>query len=189
MVNTFYRGATRRRINDRPGHYYATINTRAAQIHNHQEKQKFLQSLYENFYKAYNPKGADRLGIVYIANLNIEYTYKQKMGRYEPFDHIVFVDTLDNMGFKYEAKQLDFFHSYDFREYKERVIDLLGRVCNFGHTWLHGAASVPLRDAGASRLRSDRDRRNEGNFNHRGNYKLRSFVSSVWLFIVVVNRS
>ena len=134
----------------------------------------FLKVLYENFYKAYNPKAADRLGIVYtpneivrfmieaadhlcfkhfgktlgdegveildpatgtgtfitelieylpphqlehkykhelhcnevsilpyyIANLNIEYTYKQKMGSYEPFENIVFVDTLDNMGFR-----------------------------------------------------------------------------------------
>ncbi len=35
----------------------------------------------------------------YVANLNIEYTYKQKMGEYEEFDNIAFVDTLDNLGF------------------------------------------------------------------------------------------
>lgn len=35
----------------------------------------------------------------YVANLNIEYTYKQKMGEYEEFDNISFVDTLDNLGF------------------------------------------------------------------------------------------
>ncbi|MFM6201758.1 MAG: N-6 DNA methylase, partial [Dolichospermum sp.] len=40
----------------------------AANIVNHQEKQKFLKALYENFYKAYNPKAADRLGIVYTPN-------------------------------------------------------------------------------------------------------------------------
>ncbi|MEJ7671706.1 MAG: N-6 DNA methylase [Chitinophagaceae bacterium] len=139
--------------------------------------------VYENFYKGYNPKAADRLGIVYtpneivqfmirstdyllhkhfgktlgdknveildpatgtgtfitdiidylpkaklkhkyknelhanevailpyyIANLNIEYTYKQKMGAYEEFDNLCFVDTLDNTGFHWVGKQGDLF--------------------------------------------------------------------------------
>jgi predicted helicase len=43
----------------------------------------------------------------YIANLNIEYTYKQKMGVYEEFENICFVDTLDNTSFA--GKQLDLF--------------------------------------------------------------------------------
>ena len=33
----------------------------------------------------------------YIANLNIEYTYKERMGRYLEFPNLCFVDTLDNM--------------------------------------------------------------------------------------------
>lgn len=49
----------------------------------------------------------------YIANLNIEYTYSQKMGQYAEFKNICFVDTLDNLGFasrkKYsETVTLDF---------------------------------------------------------------------------------
>ena len=32
----------------------------------------------------------------YIANLNIEYTYREKTGRYLQFPNLVFVDTLDN---------------------------------------------------------------------------------------------
>ncbi|MBI3189772.1 MAG: N-6 DNA methylase, partial [Ignavibacteriales bacterium] len=142
-----------------------------------------LKALYESFYKAYNPKAADRLGIVYtpdeivrfmiesadhltfkhfgrtlgdkgveildpatgtgtfitelieylppaqleykydhelhcnevsilpyyIANLNIEYTYKQKTGVFNEFENICFVDTLDNMGFEHTGKQLNFF--------------------------------------------------------------------------------
>lgn len=32
----------------------------------------------------------------YIANLNIEFTYKQKMGSYAEFENLCFVDTLDN---------------------------------------------------------------------------------------------
>ena len=56
----------------------------------------------------------------YIANLNIEYTYKQKMGQYEPFENIVFVDTLDNMGFKTGyVRQLGLFGLTD--ENSERI--------------------------------------------------------------------
>lgn len=151
-------------------HYYDAINATAAAITDHHEKQKFLKVLYENFYKVYNPKAADRLGVVYtpneivhfmiestdfllhkhfgktladknvdildpatgtapyitslidhipsqhleykykneihanevsilpyyIANLNIEFTFKQKMGYYEEYKNLCFVDTLDN---------------------------------------------------------------------------------------------
>jgi predicted helicase/very-short-patch-repair endonuclease len=50
----------------------------------------------------------------YIANLNIEYTYKQKTGEYLPFENICFVDTLDNMGFlKTGQHQMDFFAIVD----------------------------------------------------------------------------
>ncbi|MEZ4512022.1 MAG: type ISP restriction/modification enzyme [Chloroflexota bacterium] len=193
VVGTFYKGQVRRQIDGKIAGYTQAIKARAAQIYNHQEKQKFLKVLYENFYKAYNPKAADRLGIVYtpneivrfmieaadhlcfkhfgrtlgdkgveildpatgtgtfitelieylpphqlehkyrhelhcnevsilpyyIANLNIEYTYKQKMGQYVAFDNIVFVDTLDNMGFAYQGKQLSLFGLTD--ENAERI--------------------------------------------------------------------
>ena len=33
----------------------------------------------------------------YIANLNIEYTYRERTGRYLEFPNLCFVDTLDNM--------------------------------------------------------------------------------------------
>ena len=36
----------------------------------------------------------------YIANLNIEYTYKERMGRYVEFPNLCFVDTLDNLGWQ-----------------------------------------------------------------------------------------
>lgn len=42
----------------------------------------------------------------YIANLNIEYIYQQKMNEYLPFNNIVFVDTLDNLGFGYIGEQI-----------------------------------------------------------------------------------
>lgn len=165
-------------------HYYDAINSAAAAIADHHEKQKFLKVLYENFYKVYNPKAADRLGVVYtpneivqfmiesadyllhkhfgktladpnveildpaagtgtfissiidhidqrrltykyqhelhanevailpyyIANLNIEFTYKQKMGQYEEFKNLCFVDTLDNIAaLDYAGKQRTLF--------------------------------------------------------------------------------
>ncbi|MFO5494317.1 MAG: N-6 DNA methylase, partial [Cuspidothrix sp.] len=181
VISTFFTGSLKRNTLGSIERYYAVIKRTAANIVNHQEKQKFLKALYENFYKAYNHKAADRLGIVYtpneivrfmiestdflvhkhfgklladkdveildpatgtgtfitelidylppqslqhkykheihcnevailpyyIANLNIEYTYKQKMGVYEEFENICFVDTLDNTLF--EGKQMDLF--------------------------------------------------------------------------------
>jgi predicted helicase len=181
VISTFFTGSLKRNTLGSIERYYAVIRRTAANIVNHQEKQKFLKALYENFYKAYNPKAADRLGIVYtpneivrfmiestdflvhkhfgklladkdveildpatgtgtfitelidylpkqslehkykheihcnevailpyyIANLNIEYTYKQKMGVYEEFENICFVDTLDNTSFA--GKQMDLF--------------------------------------------------------------------------------
>ncbi|WP_326876382.1 type ISP restriction/modification enzyme [Bosea sp. (in: a-proteobacteria)] len=48
--------------------YYAAIRANAAQITSHAEKQTFLKVIYETFYKVYNPKAADRLGVVYTPN-------------------------------------------------------------------------------------------------------------------------
>ena len=45
--------------------YYSGIAQTAAVIQSHSEKQGFLKGLYENFYKVYNEKAADRLGVVY----------------------------------------------------------------------------------------------------------------------------
>lgn len=45
--------------------YYSGIARTAAVIQSHSEKQGFLKGLYENFYKVYNAKAADRLGVVY----------------------------------------------------------------------------------------------------------------------------
>jgi len=181
VIATFFTGNIKRQTLLTIERYYAVIRRTAASIYNHHEKQKFLKAVYENFYQAYNPKNADKLGIVYtpneivrfmvestdyllnehfnrgladpdveildpatgtgtfiteiieylpknkltykyqneihcnevailpyyIANLNIEYTYQQKMGEYQAFDHICLVDTLDHTSFA--GKQLDLF--------------------------------------------------------------------------------
>lgn len=183
VINTFFTGNTRRVALSSVQHYYKVINAAAAAIADHHEKQKFLKVVYETFYKSYNPKAADRLGVVYtpnevvrfmiestnyllhkhfnkfledknveildpatgtgtfitdlidfirkekleykykneihanevailpyyISNINIEFTYAQKMGGYEQFENLCFVDTLDNMGFSYRGKQIDMF--------------------------------------------------------------------------------
>lgn len=172
LVDTLFTHAERKNLLGSIEHYYDAINATAANIVDHHEKQKFLKVLYENFYKVYNPKAADRLGVVYtpneivkfmvesadyllhkhfgktladrnveildpamgtgtfvcdiielipkqhlvykyknelhanevailpyyIANLNIEFTFKQKMEYYEEFPNVCFVDTLDNTG-------------------------------------------------------------------------------------------
>lgn len=68
VIESFFIGATRRATLNSIKHYYDTINATAASIADHHEKQKFLKVVYETFYKAYNPKAADRLGIAYTPN-------------------------------------------------------------------------------------------------------------------------
>jgi len=65
VVDTFFTGGLRRNVLKSIDHYYGVIRQQSAAIADHHEKQEFLKSVYENFYKAYNPKAADRLGIVY----------------------------------------------------------------------------------------------------------------------------
>ena len=171
LEGTFFFGGIKKEAMDRLLRYYNVISVAALQIADYGEKQGFLKAIYEDFYKAYNPAAADRLGVVYtpnevvdfiirgadyllqkhfgrgladenvqildpatgtgtfitnlieylpadklehkyrhemhanevailpyyIANLNIEYTYREKTGQYLEFPNLVFVDTLDNM--------------------------------------------------------------------------------------------
>ena len=65
VERTFFVGQTKRETLGQIKHYYECIKAQATSIVSHREKQTFLKVIYENFYKAYNPEGADRLGIVY----------------------------------------------------------------------------------------------------------------------------
>lgn len=184
LIGTLFTYSERKNLLGQIEHYYDAINSAAAGIPDHHEKQKFLKVLYENFYKVYNPKAADRLGVVYtpneivqfmvestdylllkhfgktladknveildpatgtgtfittiidhlpnqslaykykneihanevailpyyVANLNVEFTFKQKMGYYEEFKNLCFVDTLDNTdALAYGGKQHSIF--------------------------------------------------------------------------------
>ena len=171
LEGTFFTGNVRREAIDRLRAYYGAIGRAADEIADYAEKQQFLKAVYEDFYQAYNPAAADRLGVVYtpnevvefiirgtdwllqkhfgktlsddnvqildpatgtgtfvtnlinhlpadrlegkyrheihanevailpyyIANLNIEYTYRERTGEYLEFPNLCFVDTLDNM--------------------------------------------------------------------------------------------
>ena len=177
LERTFFTGEVRRQAIDRLRAYYGVIGRAADEIADYAEKQQFLKAIYEDFYTAYNPAAADRLGVVYtpnevvdfiirgadhllqkhfgktladdnvqildpatgtgtfittlinhlpadrlehkylneihanevailpyyIANLNIEYTYQQRTGRYLEFPNLCFVDTLDNLDWQQQG--------------------------------------------------------------------------------------
>ena len=177
LEQTFFTGDLRRQAIDRLRAYYSVIGRAANEIADYAEKQQFLKAVYEDFYKAYNPAAADRLGVVYtpnevvdfiirgtdhllqkhfgktladdnvqildpatgtgtfvtnlinylpadrlehkyrneihanevailpyyIANLNIEYTYQERTGRYLEFPNLCFVDTLDNLDWQQQG--------------------------------------------------------------------------------------
>ena len=174
LEQAFFTGDVRRQAIDRLRAYYGAIGRAADEIADYGEKQRFLKAIYEDFYQAYNPAAADRLGVVYtpnevvdfiirgadwllqkhfgrtladdnvqildpatgtgtfvtglidylpaerleykylneihanevailpyyIANLNIEYSYKERTGQYLAFPNLCFVDTLDNMAWQ-----------------------------------------------------------------------------------------
>ena len=68
VLHTFYYGKVKQTLISGIRHYYETIRAKVSNIPLLSEKQKVLKIVYEEFYKAYNPKGADRLGVVYTPN-------------------------------------------------------------------------------------------------------------------------
>ena len=68
LEGAFFVGALKKNTLKGLETYYAAIRAAAAQISSHGEKQTFLKVIYENFYKVYNTKAADRLGVVYTPN-------------------------------------------------------------------------------------------------------------------------
>lgn len=65
LENTFFVGKVKHDTLAVLRTYYAAIKSAAALVSSHHEKQNFLKTIYENFYKVYNRKAADRLGVVY----------------------------------------------------------------------------------------------------------------------------
>ena len=73
LERTFFTGDVRRQAVDRLRAYYGAIGRAADEIAEYAEKQKFLKAIYEDFYKAYNPAAADRLGVVYTPNEVVDF--------------------------------------------------------------------------------------------------------------------
>jgi len=68
LEGAFFTGALKKQTLKGLETYYAAIRAAAAQISSHGEKQTFLKVIYQNFYKVYNAKAADRLGVEYTPN-------------------------------------------------------------------------------------------------------------------------
>jgi len=68
LERLFFRGDAKQRTLHALEPYYAAIRSTAALIQSHSEKQGFLKAIYENLYKVYNTKAADRLGVAYTPN-------------------------------------------------------------------------------------------------------------------------
>lgn len=66
LIEILFTYSERKNLMGNIEHYYDAINSAASGITDHHEKQKFLKVLYAKvFHKVYNPKAADRLGVVY----------------------------------------------------------------------------------------------------------------------------
>lgn len=68
LEGLFFTGALKKTTLKGLEPYYNAIRTTAHQIATHTEKQTFLKVIYEGFYRVYNKKAADRLGVVYTPN-------------------------------------------------------------------------------------------------------------------------
>ena len=73
LERTFFTGDVRRQAIDRLRAYYGAIGRAADEIADYAEKQQFLKAIYEDFYQAYNPAAADRLGVVYTPNEVVDF--------------------------------------------------------------------------------------------------------------------
>ncbi len=76
IENTFFTGDFKKNITYKMRGYYELIKQHAKNLDSHSERQNFLKNLYEEFYKAYNPKNADKLGIVYTPSEVVNFMIK-----------------------------------------------------------------------------------------------------------------
>ena len=73
LERTFFTGDVRHQAIDRLRAYYGAIGRAADDIAGYGEKQQFIKGVYEDFYQAYNPGAADRLGVVYTPNEVVDF--------------------------------------------------------------------------------------------------------------------
>ena len=66
----------RKDFESKNAHFYTALEAKAKGVKDHHDKQGFLKTLYEEFYKAYNPMAADKLGVVYTPNEIVQFMLK-----------------------------------------------------------------------------------------------------------------
>ncbi len=105
LEQTFFTGDVRRQAIDRLRAYYGAIGRGADEIADYAEKQQFLKAIYEDFYKAYNPAAADRLGVVYTPNEVVDfivrgtdYLLQKHFGRTLADDNVQILDPATGTG-------------------------------------------------------------------------------------------
>ena len=65
LVSILFELSERKKMLESVHGFYENVRRNAINITDYSIKKKFLINFYENFYQAYNPKAADKLGIVY----------------------------------------------------------------------------------------------------------------------------
>ncbi len=105
LEQTFFTGDLRRQAIDRLRAYYGAIGRAADEIADYAEKQQFLKAVYEDFYKAYNPAAADRLGVVYTPDEVVDfiirgadYLLQKHFGRSLADDNVQILDPATGTG-------------------------------------------------------------------------------------------
>ena len=76
VVNTFFTEQEELKFKAKTDKYYKAIKSKASKITDINDKQKFIKEVYEQFYKIYNPKLADKLGIVFTPNQIVDFMLK-----------------------------------------------------------------------------------------------------------------
>lgn len=127
---TFFKGALKHDTLQALKPYYSVIKSTAAQITSHAEKQKFLKTIYENFYKVYNPKAADRLGVIYTPNEIVRFMVdgadwlcRKHFGKALMDDGVDILDPATGTG-TFICELLDSFRGYPDRLHKKYKTEL-----------------------------------------------------------------
>ena len=122
LSGTFLARDTRRNMLDKLKTYYAAIVHAAADLTDPREKQKFLKAVYEEFYRVYNPKAADRLGVVYTPSEVVNFMVRaadelvhKHFGRRLWDDHVQILDPATGTG-TFVTELIDFFPAANLRD-------------------------------------------------------------------------
>ncbi|PLT82567.1 DNA methyltransferase [Sinorhizobium medicae] len=155
LEGKFFTGAVKKETLKGLELYYAAIKANAAQITSHSEKQTFLKVIYENFYKVYDAKKADRLGVVYTPNEIVKFMIEaadwlceKHFGKNLIDDHVEILDPATGTGtfvcelleyFRGDAKKLA--HKYKNELHANEVAILPYYVANLNIEATYAAIS------------------------------------------------